>query len=281
MIGWPHGTAVPEQFVHRQTLFRVMIMVYIRTWVVPLLAAVLLASPTASLAGPYESFVQGAKVQNGKIRNTINTAIRQRAKDKYQKAASKRYTRNYNATYKKVTNYTRSDARSMHAAMAKHSSSNTVKSRIKKFDGRISQLKKFQKTIAKDIKKMKRDKTRWWYANDKYFDGRDLSATKLRQLAFWVQLYGTRSGIFLGAKYHTTVSLGPGMVPRRYTGGITPEIAYLKKLSGNIGVMIRVYEKARRDMARRLAQIERQKKSRKKGATKKLPPPPTPMENPM
>jgi len=146
----------------------------------------------------------------------------------------------------------------------KHPHKSTVSSYIKTFKARISKLKKLQRTIKHDIARMDKDKNNWWDANGKYFDGKPLSSSKLRTLAYWVHFYGTQKGNIFGMKYHTKVGLTPNGVARQYTGGMVPEKTYLKKLSNNIGRVINVYNAALHSMERRLAQL--------KGGKKKLPP---------
>lgn len=239
-----------------------------RTFLISLGSLALAGLPVPALAASaLDRFTKTTKAELAKMRTTINKARIQRSKNKNQMAAARKYTVGYDRTYSQMKSLTRSDASRLKSGSSKYAGKSTVTSAIKRFETRIEKLAKAQKTIARDIRKIKRDQKKFWDEVDALsFWGVQLKPSQMRKIKAGVLMYGTAPGM--------KVSLDPGKKAlRSYKGGVVPEMAYLRAMSAHIGRLLAAYKAALRALKSKLALLERRSGSKKKKKRSPAPPP--------
>ncbi len=234
----------------------------------------ILALPVAVQAADPAStrFDTSVKSENASMRNTINKTRKQRAASKFQKAAAKKYSVNYDKTYSQIKSLRSSDASKMRSACRTNASKSTIKSAISRFEGRIRKLERAQAIIARDLRKIDKDKRKFWGdTNWVAFTGAKVTSAEFRKIVYGVNFYGTRP--------MQRISLDPGKkAPRSYKGGVTPEQVYLRAMSGHLGRIIKAYKRALTALKTKQTKLERKSGAKVKKKTpkgKKTPPPPT------
>ncbi len=243
-------------------------MIQTKQYLGVLLGALLLFVPLAGQAGPTRHFVDATKAQVKSINTLVKKTRAHRRRNKYQATAARKYSSGFDAVGRSIQNHARRDKDRMHLSMSKYASSSNIQNAIDAFSKRAHALKKIEKRIDTTLKKIKKDKNRWWEHNGKYFDGRNVSRKKLRQLAYWVHVYGTEKGNFLGQKYRTSVKLGKKGSPRSYTGAIEAEKTYLKALKRHVDGVRWIYRRSMAALEARLKQHKRDLAAKKHGKRK-------------
>ncbi len=146
----------------------------------------------------------------------------------------------------------------------------SIKRAISSFESRIKKLKKGQAVIDRDLKKMDRDKKKFWSSvNWAMALQAKFTRSEHRQIVAGVKLYGTPFG--------QRISLDGKSPPRAYKGGIEPEKTYLRALKVHLGKVIGNYNRALAALRKQQKVCEKtSKKKPKKKSSDKAPPPPTP-----
>ncbi len=237
----------------------------INNYIATVLAALLLCLPLQGWANPYDTFASAADTQIKGIKTLITKTKVQRRHNKYQERAARKYTRIVDKTGLKLKSRVNKDKSKLHLAMSKFASTNDIVRAIKSFNSRISHLNAARRGIDKIIRRMDRDKAKWWIKNGKLLDGKHrLDRKTINWLSYWVHVYGTEKRSFFGMKTHSMVSLKKGVRPRQYRGAIEDEKIYLNKFSRKLAGLAGIYKRSVKDLNRRL-QKHKNDLAKKKG----------------
>jgi len=224
-----------------------------------MLAGVVSAPDVQAKAAAARHFDIVTKKASETIRKITNKQIIARRKDVFQNAAARKYTSGARSIYGRVNKLRAQDSRKLDYGLKKHTTTGPVNGSIKQLKAHVKTIEHYKAVVDGAAKKMQTDKKAWWRRNGKYFKGQKLSRAKMKSLGYGVQLYGTLP--------FQAVMINPSAGVTGYSGGITPEIAYMKGVSHALSGMIGAYRQSLNALYAARDRIDRA--NRKKAAAKK------------